>query len=127
MERTVGARAETPTIKSPPDHGFPVRATVTSVTWVGCLYVAEGPLYSPWNTEVCVLAGWRFGESRVPLTSQGIKSAPGLPWPARLEHGRHAIRGRSWSGAGGISRVEYRIGGGGWRSARIFGPNVPGA
>jgi DMSO/TMAO reductase YedYZ molybdopterin-dependent catalytic subunit len=117
----------------PPDHGFPVRllvpgwAAVASVKWLGRLYVAEGPLYSPWNTEDYVLTGGRYGQSRVPLTSQGIKSAIELPWPARLQRGSHLVRGRSWSGVGAISRVEYRIGGGGWRSARIFGPNVPGA
>ena len=63
----------------------------------------------------------------MPLTSQGIKSAIELPWPPRLERGSHLVWGRSWSGVGAISRVEYRIGGGGWRSARIFRPNVPGA
>ncbi|HEV8045511.1 MAG TPA: sulfite oxidase, partial [Rubrobacter sp.] len=117
----------------PPDHGFPVRllvpgwAAVASVKWLGRLHVAERRLYSPWNTEDYVLTGGRSGQSRVPLTSQGIKSALELPWPARLERGRHVVRGRSWSGAGSISRVEYRIGEGEWRIARIFGPNVPGA
>ncbi len=117
----------------PPDHGFPVRvlvpgwAAVASVKWLGRLYVAERPLYSPWNTEDYVLTGGQFGESRVPITSQGIKSALELPWPARLARGRHVVRGRSWSGAGAIAGVEYSVGGGGWRNARIFGPNVPGA
>ena len=47
----------------PLDHGFPVRllvpgwAAVASVKWLGRLYVAEGPLYSPWNTEDYVLTG----------------------------------------------------------------------
>ncbi len=100
---------------------------MASVKWVGRLYVAEGPLYSTWNTEDYVLTGGRFGENRVALTSQGIKSVLELPWPARLERGRHVVRGRSWSGAGAIAGVEYSVDGGGWRSARIFGPNVPGA
>jgi sulfane dehydrogenase subunit SoxC len=117
----------------PPDHGFPVRllvpgwAAVASVKWLGRLYVAEGPLYSPWNTEDYVLTGGRFGQSRVPLTSQGIKSALELPWPARLACGRHVVRGRSWSGAGAIASVEYSVDGGGWRNARISGQNLPGA
>jgi DMSO/TMAO reductase YedYZ molybdopterin-dependent catalytic subunit len=117
----------------PPDHGFPVRvivygwAAVASVKWVGRLHVAEGPLYSPWNTEDYVLTGGRFGERRVPLTTQGVKSALELPWPARLQRGRHVVRGRSWSGSSAISLVEYSIDGGRWRSARLFGPNLPGA
>ncbi|MGH3147645.1 MAG: molybdopterin-dependent oxidoreductase, partial [Rubrobacter sp.] len=117
----------------PPDHGYPVRllvpgwAAVASVKWVGLLEVAEKRLYSRWNTEDYVLTGGRFGENRVPLTSQDVKSALELPWPARLQRGRHVVRGRSWSGAGTISRVAYRIDGGAWRSARLFGPNLPGA
>jgi sulfane dehydrogenase subunit SoxC len=117
----------------PPDHGFPVRllvpgwAAVASVKWLGRLYVAERPLYSPWNTEDYVLTGGGFGQRRVPLTSQGIKSALELPWPARLARGRHVVWGRSWSGAGAITGVEYSMYRGGWRNARISGQNLPGA
>lgn len=117
----------------PPDHGFPVRLVVpgwsgvASVKWLGRLHVAEEPLYSPWNTEDYVLTGGAFGEQRVPLTSQGIKSALELAWPARLPSGRHTVRGRSWSGAGAISAVEYAVDDGPWRPARLFGPNLPGA
>ncbi len=113
----------------PPDHGFPLRllvsgwAAVASVKWLGRLYVAEEALYSPWNTKDYVLTGGRFGESRVPLTSQGIKSALELPWPARLARGRHVL----WGRAGAILLVEYGVDGGRWREAAIFGPNLPGA
>lgn len=111
--------------KLPPDHGLPVRlivpgwAAVASVKWIGRLYIAEVPLYSPWNTEDYVLTGGRFKESRVPLTSQGVKSALELPWEARLQRGRHVVRGRSWSGEGAISRVAYSIDGGRWLSAPV--------
>ena len=117
----------------PPDHGYPVRvivpnwAAVASVKWVGRLYVDEKRLYSPWNTEDYVLTGGDFGEERIPLTSQGIKSAIELPWPARLRRGRQEIRGRSWSGTGYISRVACSVDGGPWREARVFGPNLVGA
>jgi DMSO/TMAO reductase YedYZ molybdopterin-dependent catalytic subunit len=117
----------------PPDHGYPVRvivpgwAAVASVKWVGRLHVAEERLYSPWNTEDYVLTGGSFGRERIPLTSQGIKSALEMPWPARLGRGPQEIRGRSWSGAGAISRVGYSVDGGPWREAKLFGPNVAGA
>ena len=117
----------------PPDHGYPVRvivpgwAAVASVKWVGRLFVAEERLFSPWNTDDYVLTGGGFGEERIPLTSQGVKSALELPWPARLRRGRYEIRGRSWSGSGAVSRVGYSVDGGPWREARLFGPNVRGA
>ena len=117
----------------PPDHGYPVRvvvpgwAAVASVKWVGRLYVDERRLFSPWNTEDYVLTGGGFGDERVPLTSQGVKSAIELPWPARLPRGRQEVRGRSWSGAGAISRVGYSVDGGPWREARMLGPNFGGA
>lgn len=117
----------------PPDHGYPVRvivpgwAAVASVKWVGRLFVAEERLFSPWNTDDYVLTGGDFGEERIPLTSQGVKSALELPWPARLRPGRHEIRGRSWSAAGAVSRVVYSVDGRPWREARLFGPNIRGA
>ena len=117
----------------PPDHGYPVRvivpgwAAVASVKWVGRLHVAEERLFSPWNTEDYVLTGGGFGDERIPLASQGVKSALELPWPARLGRGRQEIRGRSWSGAGAIARVGYSIDGGPWREARMSGPNIAGA
>ncbi len=56
-----------------------------------------------------------------------MKSALELPWPARLPEGRHVLCGRSWSGYGAISRVEYSADCGPWRGARLFGENIPGA
>ncbi len=116
-----------------PDHGFPLRAVVSgwaavaSVKWLGRVYVSETPLTSPWNTDKYVLTGGEFGADREPIEERDVKSALELPWPAQLREGGHVIRGRSWSGYGAISRVEYSVDGGPWREARIFGPNVPGA
>src|SRR5215210_379614 len=119
----------------PSDHGFPVRlivpgwAAVASVKWVGTIHVSErAPLLSPWNTQKYVLTGGSLGSRREPVTARDVKSAVELPWPARLEAGRHTITGRAWSGRGSISRVEYSLdGGASWHRARLFGPNVPGA
>jgi hypothetical protein len=74
-----------------------------------------------------VLTGGEFGEGREPIEERGVKSALELPWPAQLQKDRHVIGGRSWSGHGAISRVEYSVDGGPWREANIFGENVPGA
>jgi sulfane dehydrogenase subunit SoxC len=116
-----------------PDHGFPLRAVVSgwaavaSVKWLGRIYVSETQLSSPWNTDKYVLTGGEFGADREPVEERGVKSALELPRPARLQEGRHVLSGRSWSGYDAISRVEYSVGGGPWREARLFGENTPGA
>ncbi|MGI8910771.1 MAG: sulfite oxidase [Rubrobacteraceae bacterium] len=116
-----------------PDHGFPVRAVVSgwaavaSVKWLGRIHVSEMPLSSPWSTDKYVLTGGELGARREPVTLRGVKSALELPWPARISQGKNTIHGRSWSGHGAISRVEYSVDGGPWREVRLFGPNVSGA
>jgi DMSO/TMAO reductase YedYZ molybdopterin-dependent catalytic subunit len=104
-------------------------AAVASVKWVGSVHVSEhAPLLSPWNTQKYVLTGGNLGSRREPVTARGVKSAVELPWPARLEAGRHTVTGRAWSGHGSISRVDYSVdGGASWHGARLLGPNVPGA
>lgn len=117
----------------PPDHGFPVRVVVprwgavASVKWVGRIYVSEGPLFSPWNTEKYVLTDGALGEKREPVTLQVVKSALELAWSARLPRGRNEIRGRSWSPHDAISRVEYSLDGRPWRRVWLMEPNIPGA
>jgi DMSO/TMAO reductase YedYZ molybdopterin-dependent catalytic subunit len=115
-----------------PDHGFPLRAVVpgwaavASVKWLGRIHVSETPLSSPWNTDKYVLTGGSSGEGRIPLTSQNFKSALELPWPVRLPAGSHILCGRSWSGHGAISLVEYSVDGGLWRGAPLRGERPRG-
>ncbi|MBM3460128.1 MAG: oxidoreductase, partial [Armatimonadetes bacterium] len=62
------------------------------------------------------------------LTEMPVKSALELAWDARLPAGRHRLRGRSWSGAGRIDRVEVSLdSGASWRRARLLEPNFPAA
>jgi DMSO/TMAO reductase YedYZ molybdopterin-dependent catalytic subunit len=98
----------------PPDHGHPVRVLVpswvgiASVKWVGDIAVSARPLYSPWNTDFYRL----FGDAHpaggsAPLTRQTLKSAFELPWEASVPAGvERRLTGRSWSGAGAVTRVE---------------------
>ncbi|BDG62035.1 sulfite oxidase [Caldinitratiruptor microaerophilus] len=120
----------------PPDHGFPVRLLVpgwigvANTKWVGRIEVSEEPLFSPWNTESYVLIGPDYkpeGKAKGPaLTTQVVKSALELAWPAELPAGRHTVRGRSWSGHGRIRKVEYSLDGGkSWLPARLQEPNIP--
>lgn len=120
----------------PVDHGFPARVLVpgwigvASIKWVGRIEVSKEPLFSDWNTSSYVLLGPAYqpeGRHRGPLvTTQVVKSALELAWPARLAAGPHTIRGRSWSGQGRIANVEYRIDddGGAWQPAQLREPNI---
>jgi DMSO/TMAO reductase YedYZ molybdopterin-dependent catalytic subunit len=119
-----------------PDHGFPGRvlvpgwAGIASIKWVGSIVVSDRPLLSRWNTEVYVLKGLDHAPPSHPygwpVTTQAVKSALELPWPARLPPGAITIRGRSWSGAGAIGKVEVSTDGGRrWKPARLLPPNIP--
>lgn len=112
----------------PYDHGHPVRVLVpswtgiASIKWVGDIQVSARPLYSPWNTDLYRLFGASHpARGSAPLTRQTIKSAWELDWDAALPAGAtHRLTGRSWSGAGGVARVEVSTDGGGtWRPARL--------
>ncbi|AZP22203.1 sulfite oxidase [Streptomyces aquilus] len=112
----------------PYDHGHPVRVLVpswvgiASVKWVGDIEVSAQPLYSPWNTDFYRLFGDSYPPGgSAPLTRQTVKSAWELAWGASLDAGReHRLTGRSWSGGGGIVRVDVSTDGGArWRRARL--------
>ncbi len=123
----------------PPDHGFPVRVLtpgwigVASVKWVGRIEVSETPIFSPWNTTSYVLIGPTYrkpddSEALGPiLSSQNVKSALELPWPAQLRAGRQTIRGRSW-GPYAVAKVEYSLDRSvSWHEARIRDAAAPRA
>ncbi|NUR41206.1 MAG: sulfite oxidase [Streptomyces sp.] len=112
----------------PYDHGHPVRVLVpswigiASIKWVGDIEVSAQPLYSPWNTDFYRLFGDAYPPGgSAPLTRQAVKSAWELAWGAGLAAGQeHRLTGRSWSGAGGIVRVDVSTDGGTrWRRARL--------
>ncbi|BFO18577.1 sulfite oxidase [Streptomyces sp. KM77-8] len=112
----------------PADHGHPVRVLVpswvgiASIKWVGDIEVSAEPLYSPWNTTFYRLFGPAHPDGgSAPLTRQATKSAFELAAGAAFTAGRrHVLHGRSWSGAGGIDRVDVSTdGGSNWRPARL--------
>lgn len=115
----------------PPDHGFPIRLVVpdwigiSSIKWVGSIEVSSTPLASPWNTQYYRLFGPSYPADGELITKQNTKSAFELPWNATLAAGReHLLHGRSWSGTGGIRRVEVSADGGRtWRPATPLGPD----
>ena len=114
----------------PRDHGFPLRALVpgwvgsTSVKWLGRIVVSAERLWTRNNTTSYVLIGDDYppeGEAlgRV-VTTQVIKSALALPWPAELAAGRRRIHGYAHSPTGRIARVEWSDDGGEtWAEAEV--------
>lgn len=118
----------------PHDHGYPVRVLVpswigiASIKWVGDIEVSAQPLFSPWNTTFYRLFGPAHPEGgSAPITRQVTKSAFELGSGATFTAGqRHVLHGRSWSGAGGVARVDVSTdAGASWRPARLH--DRPGA
>ncbi len=119
----------------PPDHGYPLRALVpgwagaTSIKWLGRIVVTSERLWTRNNTTSYVLIGDDYpteGEARGRVvTTQTIKSALGLPWPAELAPGRHLLHGFAHSPHAPIARVEWSAdGGASWQLARLAGPQL---
>lgn len=119
----------------PVDHGFPARAIVAgwvginSIKWVDKITVSEKPIFVEKNTTSYVLIGPDY-QPQPPakgpvLTSQVMKSACCLPWPATLKSGAQKITGYAWSPAGQIAAVEVSIDGGQtFQPASLTGPNI---
>ncbi|MGH3359495.1 MAG: sulfite oxidase [Nocardioidaceae bacterium] len=112
----------------PPDHGFPVRLLlpgwvgIANIKWLGSLEVSAQRLESPWNTTWYRMTGDAYPDDSPPLTVLPVKSALELPWDARLPRRRTLLTGRSWTGAGRITRVQLSTDGGRrWHDARLTG------
>ena len=113
----------------PPDHGFPARLVVpdwigiSSIKWLGQIEVSDTPLLSPWNTQFYRFFGLGYPADGELIGEQNTKSAFELPWHGSLSSGRtHHLRGRSWSGTGGIRKVEISTDEGrSWRRATSHG------
>ncbi len=112
----------------PTDHGFPLRAVVPGwigsswIKWVGNILVSRKPLWTRNNTTSYVLIGEDYpptGQARgVPITTQSIKSALALPWPATLSAEPHLLHGFAHS-PHEISSVQWSIDKRGWREAKL--------
>ena len=117
----------------PRDHGFPMRALVpgwvgsSSVKWLGAIEVSSENIWSRNNTTSYVLIGDDYppeGEAQgVVATTQSIKSALALPWPAAIGEGPRLLRGYAHSPHAPISRVEWSLDGGTtWQEATVLDP-----
>ena len=116
-----------------PDHGFPLLAVApgwvgsSSIKWLGRIQVSIKPLWTRTNSTSYVLNGDDFpaeGNCLGPeVTTQTIKSALALSWPADLSAGPHQIYGYAQSPRGPIEKVEWSMDGGAiWRVAASVEP-----
>ena len=119
----------------PKDHGHPVRVLApgwvgsSSVKWLGHIQVLSEPAWTRNNTTSYVLIGDAYppeGEALGKVTtSQVIKSALALPWPATLAAGEHRIHGYASSPTGRIASVEWSADSGKtWNEADVLEPQV---
>ena len=103
----------------PKDHGFPLRAVVpgwvgsSSIKWLGRIQVSSQPVWTRNNSTSYVLIGDAYSAASDRLgpavTTQNIKSALALPWPAEFTAGRHRIYGFAQSPHGPIKKVEWSL------------------
>lgn len=119
----------------PKDHGFPLRALVpgwvgsASVKWLSRIVVSAEQHWTRNNTSSYVLIGDAYPPEGPALgkvlTTQVIKSALALPWPAEIAIGAHRLHGYAHSPFGAIARLEWSTDAGAtWHDARVLEPQV---
>ena len=119
----------------PKDHGYPVRALIpgwvgsSSIKWLRRIVVSSERLWTRNNTTSYVLIGDDYppdGEAEgEAITTQTVKSALALPWPAELSEGLRRIHGYAHSPAASISMVEWSDDSGDtWQQAIVLEPQV---
>ncbi len=102
---------------------------VASIKWVGNITVSTQPIFVDKNTNSYVLVGPDYQPQPPALgpavTTQVMKSACCLPWPASLKAGAQTIVGYAWSPAGKIAAVDVSVDGGRtFQPAKLTGPNI---
>ena len=118
----------------PKDHGYPLRALApgwvgaASIKWLGRIVVSSEQLWTRNNTTSYTLIGDAYppeGEALGRLvTTQTIKSALALPWPADLAAGENRVHGYAQSPTGPIAKVAWSLDSGTtWRGATVIEPS----
>jgi len=109
------------------DHGAPLRLVVprwygmASVKWLERIEARTVAFDGYYQKSRYVYVG-RDGRPSTPVTTMLVKSLVTSPDEGEtVARGPCVVRGRAWSGAGEIVRVEVAIGGGGhWRDAELL-------
>ena len=115
------------------DHGYPLRAVIpgwvgaSNIKWLGRIVVSSEKHWTRNTTTSYVLIGDDYppeGEALgQPVTTQTVKSALALPWPAEMAPGQHRLQGFAHSPDGPVTRVEWSDDSGRtWREASVLAP-----
>ena len=106
----------------PIDHGYPVRAVFsgwggnTAVKWVGRIEASTKKIPHPWFQARQIIYGPDIPQPMTPTVGR-VRSAIELDEGMTIMPGNMTLRGRAWSGAGGIDRVDISI-------EQLVGPNT---
>ncbi|MBX3207237.1 MAG: molybdopterin-dependent oxidoreductase [Labilithrix sp.] len=126
----------------PVDHGWPLRVLFsgwggnTAVKWLGRIEAAKQKIPHPLFQARQVIAGPDVPRTFTPTTGH-VRSAMELDADTTLAPGDIVLRGRAWSGAGAIDRVDISVEklvapgtfrplwSPAWRQARLLGRPEP--
>jgi DMSO/TMAO reductase YedYZ molybdopterin-dependent catalytic subunit len=112
-------------------HGAPVRLIVPGwsanwwVKWVDRIELMDAMPSLFYQHDYFILADGADDSNKQSITAMGVRCiiAEPLDEDSPLPRGTHMVRGRAWSGAGAISRVEVSFDEGlSWRDAHIEEP-----
>ncbi|MBC6457868.1 molybdopterin-dependent oxidoreductase [Actinomadura sp. HBU206391] len=98
----------------PVDHGYPLRALFsgwggnTAVKWLGHIEASKRSIPAAGPQRLQVLTGPDFPEPVRP-TAGRVRSAVEFNENVTLTPGDMTLRGRAWSGAGAIDRVDVQV------------------
>lgn len=111
-----------------PDHGAPLRLIVprwygmASVKWLRGIELLTAPFEGRFQTA-SYLFHWH-DRLPTPVTTTQVRAI--MTWPTSstiVSIGRHSVKGKAWSGAGGsISAVEVSVDAGPWQPADVEPP-----
>lgn len=112
----------------PPDHGAPVRLVVptwygmAAVKWVTRIQALTEP-FAGYYQQNRYIYDYGDGQPPTPVTSMLVKSIITSPREGdTVAVGPVTVRGRAWSGAAPIVKVEVAVDGGEtWQEARLLG------
>lgn len=111
-----------------PMHGFPARLLVPgwvgaySVKWLERIDVSSEWIPS-WRADSYYRLRTPDGQDLGPAMAHPVKSSLALPWDTQLEAGNHQVVGYARASGVPIDRVEWKVDGGTWLEAELFGPN----
>jgi DMSO/TMAO reductase YedYZ molybdopterin-dependent catalytic subunit len=113
----------------PPRHGYPLRLVVpgwyavASVKWLSSIRVTDEPFGGFFQTERYMYERGSGTVVREPVRLQQVRALITRPGTGQelASGGGLVVRGKAWSGAAPVERVEVSVNHGAWQKARLVG------